>query len=61
MPAGGAAKPGQFCRAHPNEQIRYYCRDDRAPLCADCVVAHSKHEFVQADFKAASEVRSSLN
>jgi len=48
------------CQEHPKEKVRYYCRDDHLPLCAECVVSHARHDFVAADSKAAVEIRNNL-
>lgn len=40
--------------------IRYFCKDCNEPLCGECVVLHSKHDFVKADFKASAAVRMQL-
>lgn len=55
------AKLSTHCQHHPDELVRYFCRDDSEPLCGECVVLHSKHDFIKADFKAASQIRISLN
>jgi len=46
-----------FCEYHPNEKIKYFCRDDKVALCPECVVSHAKHDFVFADENAAIEVK----
>jgi len=47
-------KLSQTCLQHEGDPIRYYCKDCNEPLCGECVVLHSKHDFVKADYKAAS-------
>ena len=50
-----------MCLTHEGEPIKYFCRDDNEPLCGECVILHSKHDFVKADYKAASSIRQQLN
>lgn len=38
-----------MCELHPQERIKYFCRDDKIGLCPECVVFHAKHDFVFAD------------
>ena len=47
----------QYCRTHPQEKVRYYCRECCIPLCPECVSGHARHDFVVADNKAAMEIR----
>jgi hypothetical protein len=46
-----------YCRHHPDEKVRYYCRECAIPLCPECVSAHARHDFIPADNKAAIEIR----
>ena len=46
-----------ICEIHPEEKIKYFCRDDKVALCPECVVNHAKHDFVFADENAANEVK----
>jgi hypothetical protein len=46
-----------YCRYHPDEKVRYYCRECAIPLCPECVSAHARHDFIPADNKAAIEIR----
>ena len=48
------------CEIHPQERIKYYCREDGKSLCPECVVDHSKHDFIFADDSAAFEVKQDL-
>ena len=54
-------KLNYLCQTHEGEPIKYFCRDDNEPLCGECVILHSKHDFVKADYKAASSIRLQLN
>ena len=48
------------CDIHPEEQIKYYCRDDKVGICPECVVLHAKHDFIFADETAAQEIKQNL-
>ena len=48
------------CEVHPTEKVKYYCREDGKSLCPNCVVDHSKHDFIFADESAAFEVKQEL-
>lgn len=49
------------CKIHKDEPIKYFCRDDKAGLCAECIVHHAKHDFIFADEDAAKEVKGNLD
>ena len=49
------------CKIHENEPIKYFCRDDKVGLCAECIVHHAKHDFIFADEDAAKEVKGNLD
>jgi hypothetical protein len=46
-----------LCEEHQGEPIRYFCRDCVRALCAECVVNHSRHDFIAANNAAAAEIR----
>lgn len=48
------------CALHPEEPIKYYCKDDKEGLCAECIVHHARHDFIFADEEASTEVKESL-
>jgi len=48
------------CELHPEEQIKYYCREDGKSCCPECIVDHAKHDFIFADTSAAFEVKQEL-
>jgi hypothetical protein len=48
------------CEIHPQEQVKYYCREDGKSLCPECVVDHAKHDFIFADESASFEVKQDL-
>ena len=48
------------CEYHPEERIKYFCREDGKSLCPMCVVEHAKHDFIFADDSAAFEVKQEL-
>jgi len=48
------------CELHPEERIKYYCREDGKSVCPECVVDHAKHDFIFADASAAFEVKQEL-
>ena len=48
------------CEIHPQERIKYYCREDGKSLCPECVVDHAKHDFIFADGSASFEVKQDL-
>lgn len=48
------------CELHPEERIKYYCRDCGKSVCPECVVDHAKHDFIFADGSAAFEVKQEL-
>lgn len=45
------------CEYHPEEPVRYWCRDCFKALCAECIVGHAKHDFVAASNQTANELR----
>lgn len=47
------------CKYHPKETIKYFCRDPAClkGLCPDCIIEHSKHDFLAANELAAFEVK----
>ena len=49
------------CMLHPNELIKYYCRDDKQGLCPECIVHHARHDFIFADEEASAMVKDQLN
>ena len=49
-----------MCDLHPNYPVRYFCRDCKIGCCPECVVQHSKHDFMFADQGAAFEVKNNL-
>ena len=48
------------CEIHPQETVKYYCREDGKSLCPECVVDHAKHDFIFADESASFEVKQDL-
>jgi hypothetical protein len=44
----------RYCRVHKDEQIKYICLDEDSPLCAECLVDHSRHKFIKADLKVVN-------
>ena len=48
------------CVLHPEEPIKYYCKDDKEGLCAECIVHHARHDFIFADEDASKEVKEHL-
>jgi hypothetical protein len=51
---------GMMCDTHSTEPVKYFCRDCRVGVCPECIVIHSKHDFVFADEGAAFEVKQQL-
>eukprot|EP00347_Sterkiella_histriomuscorum_P017020 403350962 len=47
------------CKFHPRESIKYFCRDPACliGLCPDCIIEHSKHDFLAANELAAFEIK----
>jgi hypothetical protein len=45
---------------HPGEPIKYFCRDEMLGICSECIVFHSKHDFIFADSDAMQEVKQAL-
>ena len=50
----------ETCDRHPEERVRYYCRDCLMGLCSEDVVEHAKHDFILADNKAAIQIRKTI-
>lgn len=50
----------ETCHEHPMQQIRFFCRAQTCMmgLCAECILAHARHDFTAANESAASEVKS---
>jgi hypothetical protein len=48
------------CEFHPEEPVRYYCKDCYKALCAECVVNHARHDFIAANNMAANELKKLL-
>jgi hypothetical protein len=48
------------CEFHPEEGVRYYCKDCFKALCAECVVNHARHDFIAANNMAANELKKQL-
>ncbi len=47
----------KFCAIHPNEPIKYYCKDDKTGLCPECIVMHARHDFIFADADSTSLIK----
>ena len=43
----------ESCDRHPEEKVRYYCRECLIGLCSEDVVEHAKHDFILGDNRAA--------
>ena len=49
--------PFKYCQIHPQEEIKYYCREERLGICSECIVHHAKHDFIFADEAASEEIK----
>ena len=49
----------ETCKMHPKETVKYFCRDANCMrgLCPDCIIEHSKHDFIAANELAALEIK----
>ena len=34
-----------FCTIHPQNNLKYYCQDDKSLLCIDCLRYHKDHNI----------------
>ena len=48
------------CKIHPSEAVKYFCKDDQTALCPECVVEHSRHDFIMANDNASRQVKNNL-
>jgi hypothetical protein len=50
------------CASHPNEYIKYFCRDDmcKKGICPSCIFDHAKHDFIVANDVAVFEIKQAL-
>ena len=37
------------CTIHSKEMLRYFCISCEKPICAECIIDHSGHEFVRRE------------
>jgi hypothetical protein len=55
----GGATLSEMCSVHSSEKIKYFCRADQCNigLCPDCIIEHSKHDFIAAGELAVIEIK----
>ena len=48
IPASEALCPPAMCHTHPTELLKYFCEDDKVPICSGCAImgTHRGHAVV---------------
>ena len=57
MPKSTFSNSGAFCPLHNTLKIKYFCLTDKTGLCTECIVKHTKHDFIFANSDAANIVK----